>query len=155
MWYALCNSTLKFIGGNLDLPSIKDYLLAYFFGEFDHDLINDQLNDPYLHVSLITGSDINPHGDSFGLYIKKKERPATHTILTTANIAASLAMEAKYLLQKPSVVQPIEDTIGCTTGLSTRKHQILIITVITPDLSDAKFVSKTIVNKIHALLGRG
>ncbi|KKU25585.1 MAG: hypothetical protein UX37_C0018G0003 [Microgenomates group bacterium GW2011_GWA2_46_16] len=138
----------------MDLPQIKEFLLDYFFGDFDHDLINDQENDPYLHVTLITGSSINPHADSFGLYLKKKSRSASHTILTTANIAASLAMEAKYLLQKPSMVQPVEDTIGCTTGMSTGKNQILIITVITPDLSDAKFVSKTIVNKIHALIGQ-
>ncbi|KKT40738.1 hypothetical protein A3K29_00300 [Candidatus Collierbacteria bacterium RIFOXYB2_FULL_46_14] len=138
----------------MDLPSIKDYLLAYFFGEFDHDLINDQSNDPYLHVSIITSSETNPHRDSFGLYLKKKDRPATHTAFTTANMAAALVLEGKYLLQKPSGAQPVDDTVGYTKGINIGKNQIIIVTVITRDPEDAKFVSKMITNKILAFVGK-
>ncbi len=138
----------------MDLPSIKDYLLVYIFGEFDHHLINDQLNDPYLHVSLITSSEINPHRDSFGFYLKKKDRSAIHTAFTTANMAAALVLEGKYLLQKPSVAQPIEDTIGYTKGISVGKNQSIIITVIARDPEDAKFVSRLITNKILAFAGK-
>ena len=137
----------------MDLSLIKNHLLDNFWYQFDHDLLTDGKSDPFIQVSLINASSVNPHRDSFGLYLNRPGKPALHTGFTTRNMSAALVLEGKYLLQKPSAAQPIDDVLGCVKGMSVSKNQIALVTVIATNLEDAKFISQSIINKIHALVG--
>lgn len=137
----------------MDLLSIKDSLLDFFLDELDHSLIGDQSNDPFVQISLINASPINPHRDSFGLYFVMPGNPAKHTGFTTSIMAAALALEGNYLFQKPSTAKPIEDVVGCTRGIPFGHNQVLIVTVIS-NLDDARFVCKSVIKKLQIILGK-
>jgi hypothetical protein len=147
------NPDLEKIGGYMELAEIKDLVLDYFNDEFDHSLINDQLNDPFIHISLINSSSINPHRDSFGFYLIDPGSSAVHTEHTTAIMAAALALEAKYLVEKPSRGSPVEDEMGCSKGITAGKNKILIITAIS-NLEDASFVCRSVINKLQIFLNK-
>lgn len=135
----------------MDLQIIKDHVLDYFAFDFDHSLINDPLNNPFVEVSLINVSLINPHRDSFGLYAVKPGSSAVHTEFTTAIMATALALEAKYLILKPSRGKPIEDIAGCARGITAGKNEVILITVIT-NPEDARFVCQSIINELQILI---
>lgn len=135
----------------MDFLIIRDHFLDYFFHEFDHDLLLDQINNPFALISLINISAINPHRDSFGMYLIRRGASASHVGFTTYNMAYALCLEAEYLIQKPSSVDPIENKGGYTRGITIEKNQILISTVIA-SLDDAKFVCKSLINKLQISL---
>lgn len=135
----------------MDIQILKDHILDYLALDFDHGLISDPLNDPFIQISLINISLINPHRDSFGLYAIQPGRSATHTEFTTAIMATALTLEGKYLVLKPSRGQPLEDIAGCTRGITIGKDQIILITVIT-NSEDASFVCQSIINEIRIML---
>lgn len=131
----------------MDISQIKDLVLDYLFDDFDHSLIN-QSNNPFLQITLINVSEINPHRDSFGFYVTQRGVSAIHSQYTTINMATALVLESEYLLQKPSVVQPIETPSGCTKGLVAGKDKALIVTVVA-NIEDARFVNRSVFNKLR------
>lgn len=135
----------------MDFLIIKDYVLDYFYLEFDHDLIADQINNPFIQISLINSSSINPHRDSFGMYVIRRGGVASHLEFSTINMARALILEGEYLIQKPSAVVPVENNLGYSRGLAIDKNQVLIVTVIA-EIDEAKFVTKSLLNKLQILL---
>lgn len=133
----------------MELSSIEDKL-HLFFGRFDHDLLSDSKNNPFIRVTLINLSPINPHGSSFFRYINKPGKSAEHTELSTTNMAAALTLEALYIVQKPSKAKPIEEPVGTCRGLALRNNQIVIVTVIS-NIDDSKFLCNSIIKEIQIL----
>lgn len=137
----------------MDIQIVKDRILEYFIHDFDHDLLSDRSNNPFIFVSLLNASNYNPHGDSFRFYLTEPGKPAVHIELTTSIMATALALEAKYLLIKPSIGQPIIDIAGYTRGIPAGKNEVILITVITnPD--DAQFVCQSIIHELQIIIDR-
>ena len=133
----------------MELSTIDDKLL-HFFNQFDHGLLSDPKNNPFIRVTLYNLSPINPHGHSFFRYITKPGTPAEHTESSATNMAASLTLEALYLTQKPSKVKPIEEAVGTCRGIAIANQQVIIVTVISnPD--DSRFLCQTIIKEIQIL----
>lgn len=137
----------------MELQVFKDRLLDYFANDFDHDLVSDSSNNPFVRISLISISPINPHCDSFGFYATKRGVPAVHSDFTTGVMAASLALEAKYIMLKPSKAKPIEDILGYVRGITVHKNQILVVTVIT-NPEDAGFVCQSVIKELQIIIER-
>ncbi len=136
----------------MELSTIDDKLLLYF-SQFDHGLLSDPKNNPFIRVTLYNLSPINPHGNSFFRYVTKPGIPAEHTELSTTNMAASLTLESLYLMQKPAKVRPIKENVGTCRGIAIGKNQVIIITVISnPD--DSQFLCQTIIKEIQTLSGQ-
>ncbi len=135
----------------MDFLTIKDLVLDYFYLEFDHDLLSEKNNNPFLQVSLINSSSINPHRDSFGMYVIPRGAKAAHLEFSTIIMAKALVIEGEYLIQKPSAILPIENNLGYCRGITIDKNQVLLVTVIA-EVDEAKFVTKSLLNKLQIVL---
>lgn len=138
----------------MDFAAIKDQLIDYFMENFNHDLIDNKADNPFVVLSVISPSAINPHRDSFGMYVIRRGFTAVHLDFSTTNMAKALTLEAKYLLQKPSAARPIEELYGYASGFSFPKKQIAMITTVSSNFEDANFVTKSALHKLHSLLDK-
>ncbi len=136
----------------MDFAAIKDQFIDYFMEKFNHDLIDDKVDNPFVLFSIISPSAINPHRDSFGMYVIKRGNKAKHLEFSTTNMAEALLLEAKYIIQKrSSSVQPVEGERGYADGFPFSKNQIVIVTAVS-NFEDASFVAKSAIHKLHSIL---
>lgn len=135
----------------MDLQVLKNQIIDYLFQDFDHDLINNQRNNPFVQISIINTSLLNPHRDSFGFYVTKLGAQALHLEFTPTVMAQALTLEALYLTNKPSRGEPAENLAGYSRGIPAGKNQVIIVTVIASQ-GDASFVCQSVINQIQILL---
>lgn len=132
----------------MEFLELKDHLLSYFDKDFDHSLINDQNNNPFVQITLIRSSLQNTSYESFGTYLVEPGKPAIHTTFSIVVIVGVLALEGTFLIRSGEFDTIIEEKFGCISGITVGKDLIILVSVIS-DLDDARFVCRSITNRIR------